>query len=308
MATETVTTSRPPLSVRLTAGWLDRETILGYFLLTPALVILVLFLAYPFLYGIWLSLTNAEIGGAPAEFIGLQNFAYLFKNDPIYLRTIVNTFEYTFVTVIFKFGLGLIMAAVLNVGFRFNRALRAAMLLPYIVPTVLSTLAWLWMFDSTYSVFNWVLLHWFGIHGPIWLSSSPWPMISLMIVNIWRGVPFFGVLLLAAMQTVPQDLYEAAAVDGANAFRRWLFVTIPTIRPVILITTLLSIITTFSDFQVIWILTRGGPVNSTHVIGTYAFQTGISGTSIGLGAAIALTMFPLLIVMTGVVLWLLRRE
>src|SRR5919109_383147 len=210
MATETVTTSRPPLSVRLTAGWLDRETILGYFLLTPALVILVLFLAYPFLYGIWLSLTNAEIGGAPAEFVGLQNFVYLFKSDPIYLRTIVNTFEYTFVTVIFKFGLGLVMAAVLNVGFRFNRALRAAMLLPYIVPTV------------------------------------------------------------------------------------------------ILITTLLSIITTFSDFQVIWILTRGGPVNSTHVIGTYAFQTGISGTSIGLGAAIALTMFPLLIVMTGVVLWLLR--
>lgn len=308
MAVQAARTARTPTGVRLTGGWLDRETFLGYILLTPALVILLIFLAYPFVYGIWLSLTNAEIGGTAPQFIGLANFLYLFQKDPIYLRSLVNTFAYTFITVVFKFGLGLMMAAVLNIGFRFNRFLRAAMLLPYIVPTVLSTLAWLWMFDSTYSVFNWILLHAFGVHGPLWLSQSPWPMVSLMTVNVWRGVPFFGVLILAAMQTVPQDLYEAAQVDGAGAFRRWLFVTIPTIRPVILITTLLSIITTFADFQIIWILTRGGPVNSTHVLGTYAFQTGIQGTSIGLGAAIALTMFPLLVIMTGVVLWLLRRD
>ena len=308
MAAQAVGSQRIPLVGRLTSGWLDRESVLGYVLLTPALIILLIFLAYPFVYGIWLSLTNAEIGGTSTRLIGLENFLYLFQKDPIYKRSLVNTFEYTFVTVVFKFGLGLMMAAVLNIGFRFNRFLRAAMLLPYIVPTVLSTLAWLWMFDSTYSVFNWVLLHGFGVHGPLWLSQSPWPMISLMVVNIWRGTPFFGVLLLAAMQTVPQDLYEAGHVDGANAFQRWLFVTVPTIRPVILITTLLSIITTFSDFQIIWILTRGGPVNSTHVLGTYAFQTGIQGTSIGLGAAIALTMFPLLVIITGVVLWLLRKE
>lgn len=308
MAADTVLARpRVRLASRLTGGWLDREGVLGYVLLTPALVLLLIFLAYPFVYGIWLALSDSEIG-AGGQFIGFANFVYLFTSDPIYLQALRNTFEYTFVTVVFKFFLGLMMAAVLSVGFRFSRVVRAAMLLPYIVPTVLSTLAWLWMYDSTYSVINWLLLHVLGIHGPVWLSTSPWPMISLMIVNIWRGIPFFGVLLLAAMQSVPRDLHEAGHVDGANAFQRWLFITIPTIRPVILITTLLTIITTFSDFQVIWILTRGGPVNQTQVLGTYAFQTGIEGTSIGLGASIALTMFPLLIILTGVVLWLLRRD
>jgi multiple sugar transport system permease protein len=303
-----VRTARIPLASRLTGGWLDRETWLGYVLLTPALLVLAVFLAYPFAYGIWLALTDARIGGGPAEFIGLANFQFLLGKDPVFLTTLRNTFEYTFVTIVIKFGLGLAMAAVLNLGMRASRFLRAAMLLPYIVPTVLSTLAWLWMFDSTYSVFNWVLLHWFGAHGPEWLSQQPWPLISLMVVNIWRGTPFFGVLILAAMQTVPQELYEAAAVDGAGSFRRWLFVTVPSIRPVLLITTLLSIITTFSDFQIIWILTRGGPANSTHVLATYAFQAGIMGSDIGIGAAISLSMFPILCITTGVVLWLLRRE
>jgi multiple sugar transport system permease protein len=199
------------------------------------------------------------------------------------------------------------MAAVLNVVYRGNQFVRAAMLLPYIVPTVLSTLAWQWMFDPTYSVFNWTLKL-IGVHGPSWLSTGHWPMISLMLVNIWRGTPFFGVLLLAAMQTVPQDLYEAAAVDGATAFKRWLHVTIPTIQPVILITTLLSIILTFADFQIIWVLTHGGPVNETHVLSTYAFQTGIEGTDIGTGAAISLVLFPLLCITVAAILWLLRRE
>jgi len=295
-----------PAFSRLTGGVLDRERPLGYLLLTPALVVLTIFLAYPFLFGIWLSLTDATIGSDTYNFIGLDNFRYLPK-DPIFVRTLLNTFEYTFVTVIFKFGLGLLMAAVLNVSFPGNRFVRAAMLLPYIVPTVLSTLAWQWMFDPTYSVFNWTLAL-VGIHGPNWLSTGQWPMVSLMLVNIWRGTPFFGILLLAAMQTVPQDLYEAAAVDGASVFRRWLHITIPTIQPVILITTLLSIILTFADFQIIYILTRGGPVNSTHVLSTYAFQVGIQGTDIGIGAAISLVLFPLLCVTVGVVMWLLRRE
>ncbi len=290
----------------MTSGVLDRERSLGYILLVPALVILGIFLAYPFAFGLWLSLTDATIGG-DAHFVGLAQFRFLPK-DPIFVRTLANTFVYTFVTVIIKFGLGLVMAAVLNVNYRFNQFVRSAMLLPYIVPTVLSTLAWLWMFDPTYSVFNWSLLHWFGVRGPYWLGQGNWAMVSLMLVNIWRGTPFFGVLLLAAMQTVPQDLYEAAAVDGATAFRRWLYVTIPTIRPVIMITTLLSIILTFADFQIIYVLTRGGPVNSTHVLSTYAFQVGIQGTEIGTGAAISLVMFPILCVTVAVVLWLLRRD
>jgi multiple sugar transport system permease protein len=291
----------------LTAGILDREAPLGYILLLPALVILGIFLAYPFAFGIWLALSDSTIGNT-GNFIGLANFQYLFAHDPIFLRTVTNTFEYTFVTVVIKFGLGLAMAAVLNVNFRFNRFARAAMLLPWIIPTVLSTLAWLWMFDSTFSVFNWTLKQ-VGIKGPIWLGQGSWAMASLMLVNIWRGTPFFGISLLAAMQTVPQDLYEAAAVDGATSFRRWLHVTVPMIRPVILIVTLLSIILTFADFQIIWILTKGGPVNSTHVFATYAFQTGVQGAGdIGIGAAISLVMFPFLCLVIAVVLWLLRRE
>ena len=296
-----------PLTTRLTEGLLNRERPLGYLLLTPALVVLAVFLAYPFAFGIWLSLTDASIGSDQYNFVGLQQYQFLFTKDAIFRRTLLNTFEYTFVTVIFKFLLGLLMAAVLNVVYRLNQFVRAAMLLPYIVPTVLSTLAWQWMFDPTYSVFNWTLAL-VGIHGPNWLSTGHWPMISLMLVNIWRGTPFFGVLLLAAMQTVPQDLYEAAAVDGASAFQRWLHITVPTIQPVILITTLLSIILTFADFQIIWILTHGGPVNETHVLATYAFQTGIQGTELGTGAAISLVLFPLLCITVAAVLWLLRKE
>jgi multiple sugar transport system permease protein len=285
---------------------LDQEAPLGYLLLVPAMVVLGIFVAYPFAFGIWLATSNTTIGNR-GDFIGAENFAYLFR-DPIFIRTLQNTFLYTFVTIAFKFGLGLAMAAVLNVKFRFNRFARSAMLLPWIIPTVLSTLAWLWMFDGTFSVFNWVLGHVFHVRGPYWLGQGSWPIASLMLVNIWRGTPFFGISLLAAMQTVPQDLYEAAAVDGASAWSRWLHVTLPMIRPVILIVTLLSIILTFADFQIIWILTRGGPANSTHVLSTYAFAIGIQGTDIGIGAAAALAMFPVLCVTIGVVLWLLRRE
>lgn len=298
---------RVSLGTRLTGGLLDRERSLGYLLLTPAVVVLGIFLAYPFAFGIWLSLTDATIGSDTYNFVGLAQYRYLFLHDGIFRQTLGNTFEYTFVTVIFKFALGLLMAAVLNVAYRGNHIVRAAMLLPYIVPTVLSTLAWQWMFDPTYSVFNWTLAL-FGIHGPNWLSTGHWPMISLMLVNIWRGTPFFGVSLLAGMKMVPQELYEAAVVDGAGPVRRWLHVTLPTIRPVILITTLLSIIMTFADFQVIWILTKGGPLNQTQVFSTYAYQVGIQSTDIGVGAAVSLFMFPILCVTIGVVLWLLRKD
>jgi multiple sugar transport system permease protein len=287
------------------ARLLNREAPLGYALLLPALAILAVFVAYPFAFGLWLALTDSTIGRL-GHFIGLANFAYILR-DPIFTQALGNTMAYTFVTVFFKLTLGLALAAVLHIEFRFNRFTRAAMLLPWIIPTVLSTLAWLWMFDSTFSVFN-RMLAWIHVTGPSWLGQFPWPMISLMTVNIWRGTPFFGVSLLAAMQMVPAELYEAAVVDGAGPWRRWLYVTVPTIRPVILITTLLSIIMTFADFQVIWILTKGGPVNQTQVLSTYAYVVGIQGTDIGIGAAISLFMFPVLCVSIGIILWLLHRD
>jgi multiple sugar transport system permease protein len=287
------------------ASLLERENVLGYLLLLPAALLLLVFVAYPFLYGLWLSLTDARIG-QPATFIGIQNFVNLLE-DTIFLQAARNSFLYTFVTTIFKLILGLFMAVVLNQRFRFQRVVRGSALLPWIIPTVLSTLAWLWLFDATFSVFNWMLRQ-IGIRGPIWLATSPWPMISIMIINIWRGMPFYGISFLAGMQTIPQDLYEAATIDGASAWQRFTRVTLPLLRPVISVVLLLSTILTFADFQIVYVLTRGGPANQTHLFATYAFQVGLSGTRIGEGAAISLYMFPVLAIVVALTLISIRKE
>lgn len=287
-------------------GLFEREDVLGYALLLPTFVIMGLFLAYPFVYGLWLSLTDSRIG-TPGSFVGLGNYVRLFTRDTIFRETVFNTFNYTIVTTIFKFALGMAVALALNLEFRGKRFARAAVLLPFIVPTVLSTLAWLWMFDSTYSVFNWVLQRLFDAQGPQWLADPPWPMASLMIVNVWRGFPFYAISFLAGMQTVPEELYEAAAIDGAGFWRKFVHVTFPLIIPVTTVVTLLSVILTFADFQVIYVLTRGGPANHTHVFATYAYQVGLNGTQIGMGAAVSLVMFPVLAVVVFATLWLLRR-
>jgi multiple sugar transport system permease protein len=288
---------------------LDREMPLAWMLLIPTLLILLVFVAYPFLYGIWLSLSDATIGNA-GKFVGLQNFNTLLQ-DSIFRQTVANTFLYTFVTVIFKGTLGIAMALVLNNPLPFRQAMRAAMLLPWVVPTVLSTLAWLWMFDATYSVFNWVGIHVGLCHPgtcPNWLGTAPFPMISIMLVNIWRGIPFFGISLLAGMQAIPEELYEAASIDGANAFYRFWQITLPLLRPVTTVVVLISLILTFADFQIIYILTRGGPTNSTQVFATYAYQVGLQGTQIGEGAAISLFMFPILCIIVFLTLLSLRQE
>ncbi len=285
---------------------LEREDVLGYLLLLPTALIMGLFLAYPFVYGMWLSLTSSRIG-TPGPFVGLGNYVHLFVEDSIFRGTVFNTFNYTIVTTIFKFTIGMAVALALNQRYRGKRFARAAVLLPFIVPTVLSTLAWLWMFDSTYSVFNWALLHTINIQGPQWLADSPWPMTSLMMVNIWRGFPFYAISFLAGMQTVPEELYEAANIDGASPWGKFIHVTFPLLLPVTTVVTLLSVILTFADFQIIYVLTRGGPANQTHVFATYAYQLGLNSTQIGMGAAISLVMFPFLAVVVFVTLWLLRR-
>ena len=305
---------RPRLS-----RWLDQERVLGYVLLGPAALLLLLFVAYPFFFGVYVSLTNARIG-RPGTFIGLENFVSLLE-DPIFRQTVANSFSYTIVTTIFKLVLGMGMAVLLNKAFPLKRFVRAAVLLPWIIPTVLSTLAWLWMFDSTYSVLNWILAQVFHVQGPIWLSDrltirsgdttvlrTTWPMIAIMLVNIWRGTPFYGISFLAGMQTIPQELYEAAIVDGASPWQRFWSVTLPLLRHVISIVMLLSIILTLADFQIVYILTRGGPANSTHLFATYAFQVAVPSTDLGAGAAISLYMFPALAVVVFLTLLSLRRE
>ena len=300
-------------------SWLDQERVLGYVLLAPAIILLIVFVAYPFFFGTYISLTDARIGRV-GQFIGLDNFTSLLS-DPTFIQTVGNSFLYTIVTTIFKLILGMIMAVLLNQAFPFKRFVRAAILLPWIIPTVLSTIAWLWMFDSTYSVINRLLKDFFDFQGPIWLSDrinvkagditllkTTWPMISIMIVNIWRGMPFYGISFLAGMQTIPQELYEAAIVDGANSWNRFWKITLPLLRHVITIVLLLSIILTLADFQIVYVLTRGGPANSTHLFATYAFQVAVPSTELGLGAAISMYMFPILAIVVFFTLISLRKE
>lgn len=285
---------------------LDREAHLGYLLLVPMLLVLVIFLAYPFFFGIWLSLTNAQIG-ENGHFVGFGN--YLFeRGDTVFLESFMNTMSYTVVTTIFKLGLGLVMALLLNQVFPAQRFVRAALLLPWIIPSVLSTLAWRWMFDPTFSVVNWVLVHWLHQVGVDWLGKTNSALISLMIVNTWRGIPFYGISFLAGLQTIPVELYEAARVDGASRWEQFRRITIPMLRPILVVVLLLSTILTFGDFTLPYVLTACAPYNSTCVLSTWAFQIGVNGGYIGIGAAISLVLFPLLSIIVAGVLIGLRRE
>ena len=253
---------------------LEREGALAFWLLVPTLVLLTLFIAYPFVRGVWLSLTNSVVG-VPGEFIGLKNFVKLW-NDSIFRTAALNTFVYTGVTTVFKLALGLWLALLLNRHFRGKAWVRAFILLPFIIPTVLSTLAWKWMFDPTFSVFNWLFWKLSIINSRInWLGDPELAMASIMAVNVWRGVPFYAISLLAGLQTINQDLHEAAAIDGANRFQRFWYVTWPLLLPVTMVVVLFSVIQTFADFQLVYVLTGGGPANATHLFATYAYQIGI---------------------------------
>ncbi|HEY8680850.1 MAG TPA: sugar ABC transporter permease [Candidatus Dormibacteraeota bacterium] len=297
----------PKRGRRLQHRLLQRESTLGYALLVPTMLMLLVFLAWPFFWGIWLSVSSAEIGNDQTHFVGLGNFIYNLS-DTIFVQSFWNTMAYTAVTTVFKFGLGMSMALLLNQVFPLQRFARAALLLPWIIPSVLSTLAWRWMFDPTFSVLNWVLIHSFHSSGVNWLGTTNTALASIFIVNIWRGAPFYGISLLAGLQTIPPDLYEAARVDGASRWQQFREITFPLLRPVLLVVLMLSTILTFADFQLPYVLTRGAPYNSTNVLATWAFNIGVPGGSIGIGAAISLVLFPLLAIAITAVLVSLRSK
>lgn len=287
--------------------FLDRESSLGVILMLPGALLLMVFMAYPFFLGIWLSLTDSTIGRI-GHFIGLRNFIDLLS-DTIFHQTARNTFIYAMVTVPFKALLGLGLALILNNRLRLSNIVRAAVMMPWIVPTALSSLGWFMIFDPVFSPISWLFKSLGVISKNInFLGDPRFAIASVCLANIWRGIPFFGITILAGLQAVPQELHEAAAIDGANVWHRFLHVTIPAIRGVILIAALLSIIWTFADFQLIYILTKGGPANQTHIFGTYAYQIGLSATDIGQGAAIALYMFPILSIFAILLLGYLRRD
>ena len=285
---------------------LEDERWLALALLVPTAVLLGLFIAYPFFEGVMLSLSSSRVG-IPGEFVGLKNFSKIW-DDSIFRTAVWNTFWYTGVTTVFKLALGLWLAMLLNRHFKGKALVRAFILLPFIIPTVLSTFAWKWMFDPTFSVINWTLFQLGLIHGRInWLGDPGLAMVSIIIVNVWRGVPFYAISLLAGLQTISPELHEAAAIDGARPWQRFWHVTWPLLLPVTMVVVLFSIIQTFADFQLVYVLTGGGPANSTQLFATYAYQIGVGTGLLSQGAAISLAMFPVLLVVVIIQLLYIRR-
>ncbi|HEU4378993.1 MAG TPA: sugar ABC transporter permease [Hyphomicrobiaceae bacterium] len=285
---------------------LENERSLAFLLLLPTLTLLGLFIAYPFVRGILLSVSSARVG-IPGEFVGLQNFQRL-MTDPIFAHVVWNTCFYTAVTTVFKLALGLWLAMLLNRHFRFKAFTRAFILLPFIIPTVLSTFAWKWMFDPTFSVLNWLFYKLGLISSAInWLGDPDLAMLSIIIVNIWRGVPFFAISLLAGLQTISPDLNEAAAIDGAKPWQRFIHITWPLLLPVTMVVVLFSVIQTFADFQIVYVMTGGGPANATHLFATYAYQLGVGTGILSMGAAVSLAMFPILFLIVIFQLLYIRR-
>ncbi len=287
---------------------LDRQGLLAYVLLLPGLLILAAFIGWPFVTSLWLAVTDQSVSTSVVHFVGLDNFTNELQSQ-IFLQTARNTFVYTGVTVVFKLAFGVGLAVLMNQSFRLKNIARAALLLPWIVPTALSAIAWLWLFDATFSVFNWVIVR-SGLadRGINWLGEGGWAMTAIIIANIWRGTPFFAISILAGLQTVDRELLDAAAVDGASPWQRFWRITIPLIRPVLLIVLLFSTVWTISDFQLVYVLTRGGPANSTHLFGTLAYDVAVRAGQLSQGAAISLYMFPVLIVCVIALLLYLRRS
>jgi len=285
---------------------LEDEWWLAFLLLLPTLVLLGLFIAYPFVKGVLLAVSDAKVG-VPGQFVGMQNFEALWHDD-IFRIAVGNTFAYTAITTVFKLAFGLWLALLLNRHFKGKIFVRAFVLLPFIIPTVLSTFAWKWMFDPTFSVINWTLLHLGLITQRInWLGNPNLAMLSVIIVNIWRGVPFYAISLLAGLQTIRPELQEAAAIDGARPWQRFWYVTWPLLLPVTMVVVLFSVIQTFADFQLVYVLTGGGPANATQLFATYAYQIGIGTGLLSQGAAISLAMFPVLLAVVIVQLLYIRR-
>jgi multiple sugar transport system permease protein len=272
---------------------LDNRNVLGVLFLLPAGLLLVLFLTYPLGLGTWLGFTDVKIGRA-GEFVGLDNFRYL-AGDAVAQLSLFNTFFYTVVASVLKFALGLWLAVLLNEHLPFKAFLRAIVLLPFIVPTALSAIAFWWIYDAQFSVISWTLQRMGLIDTYINFLGDPWmARFSTIAANVWRGVPFIAICLLAGLQTISPSLYEAAALDGASGWQRFRHVTLPLLTPIIAVVMTFSVLFTFTDFQLIYVLTRGGPLNSTHLMATLSFQRAISGGALGEGAALATAMVPFL--------------
>jgi multiple sugar transport system permease protein len=273
---------------------LDNRNALGFAFMLPAAALLLVFLTYPLGLGLWLGFTDARIGRA-GHWIGLENFESLF-GDSLARLSLFNTVFYTVLASVVKFALGLWLALLLNRHLPFKSFVRAIVLLPFIVPTALSAIAFWWIYDAQFSVVSWLLVKMGLIDTYIDFLGEPWmARLSTIAANIWRGVPFVAICLLAGLQTISPTLYEAAALDGATEWQKFRHVTLPMLTPIIAVVMTFSVLFTFTDFQLIYVLTRGGPLNATHLMATLSFQRAIPGGNLGEGAALAIAMVPFLL-------------
>jgi multiple sugar transport system permease protein len=272
----------------------ENRHFLGLLFMVPAGALLLLFLTYPLGLGVYLGFTDAKVG-RPGAWIGIENYQWL-VTDSVFRLSVWNTFLYTFIASVAKFVLGLWLALLLNEHIPFKAYIRAIVLLPFIVPTVLSAIAFWWIYDAQFGIVSWMLERLGLIHTYIdFLGQPVLARMSVIIANVWRGVPFIAISLLAGLQTISPSLYEAAAIDGATSFQKFWNVTLPMLSPIIAVVMTFSVLFTFTDFQLIWVLTRGGPINATHLMATLSFQRAIPGGALGEGAAIATAMIPFLL-------------
>ncbi|QRG09442.1 sugar ABC transporter permease [Xanthobacter dioxanivorans] len=286
--------AEPRSSRSFWAGIGQGRHVIGILFMLPAAIFLLFFLTYPLGLGVWLGFTDTRIGRA-GVFIGLENYQSL-MGDSLFWLVVFNTILYTTVASVLKFGLGLWLALLLNQNLPFKSFFRAVVLLPWVVPTVLSAIAFWWIFDSQYSIISWALIKMGLISQPInFLGDVTNARASVIAANVWRGIPFVAISLLAGLQTISPSLHEAATLDGATNWQRFRFITLPMLSPIIAVVMTFSVLFTFTDFQLIYVLTRGGPLNSTHLMATLSFQRAIPGGSLGEGAAIAVAMIPFLL-------------
>jgi multiple sugar transport system permease protein len=261
----------------------------AYWMVLPLVVLVIGLVVYPFVYSVWLSFENK----AETKFVGLKNYKRLIGYDTFWLVT-GNSFRFTLTAVFFKATLGLILALILNnLPFGGQRIWRGVSLIPWVMPLALSSMGWWWIFEPTHSAINWIIVELGGTPKP-WLSDPFWARISCIVTNIWFGTPFFMIMYLAGLKSIPESLYEAAQIDGARALQRFRYVTFPMLSKLIGITVMFSTIVTFANFDIVRILTRGGPRYTTHLFGTYAFNIGIESGHLPRGSAVALFMFPVL--------------
>ncbi len=273
--------------------WTNRNW-LGFLFMLPAAAFLILFLVYPLGLGIWLSFTDARIGD-PGKFVGIENYEWII-GDSKFQTAVFFTIFYTLIASMIKFAIGLYLAVLLNQHLPFKAMIRALVLIPFIVPTVLSAIAFWWIFDPQFSIVSWTLRQWGWIDGNINFLGDAWnARFSVIFANVWRGVPFIAITLLAGLQTVSPSLYEAATLDGANQWQMFWRITYPLLTPIIAVVMTFSVLFTFTDFQLIKVLTNGGPAGATELMATMSYNTAILGSRIGEGSAVSTAMVPFLL-------------